>query len=67
MWIGTAHRGLCRGRSGRGQSPVLLHHLDGEVIQLASKPGCKLSQHLLHKRNILKYLGIAMRFKIVHS
>ena len=43
---GEGGRGHQRGRVG-GECPVLLHHLDGEVVQLAGQSGCELSQHFL--------------------
>lgn len=31
----------------RGESPVLLHHLDSQVVELTGQAGCQLSQHFL--------------------
>ena len=37
---------------GAGEGPVVLDHLDGEVIELTGQSRSQLSQHLLNKKLI---------------
>lgn len=49
---------------GAGEGPVVLDHLDGEVIELTGQSRSQLSQHLLNKKLIRWPEGYQMQWKM---